>query len=77
MYHDHGKTVGSGNDKHPLWFRRAIDIDGIVNIFATQHPRPGVVPPYTDYMGTICSCEGYGFQAVYSGIPYINPRVWV
>ena len=34
----------------------------------------GVLP----YMGYICICryEGYGFQAVYSGIGYINQRVW-
>ena len=25
----------------------------------------------------MCHCEGYGFQAVYSGIGYINQRVWV
>ena len=25
----------------------------------------------------MCRCEGYGFQAVYSGIGYINQRVWV
>ena len=25
----------------------------------------------------LCRCEGYGFQAVYSGIGYINQRVWV
>ena len=24
-----------------------------------------------------CRCEGYGFQAVYSGIGCINQRVWV
>ena len=23
----------------------------------------------------MCHCEGYGFQAVYSGIGYINQRV--
>ena len=28
------------------------------------------------YIG-MCHCEGYGFQAVYSGIGYINQRVWV
>ena len=28
------------------------------------------------YIG-MCRCEGYGFQAVYSGIGYINERVWV
>ena len=35
----------------------------------------GVLP----YMGFIdmCRCEGYGFQAVYSGIGFINQRVWV
>ena len=35
----------------------------------------GVLP----YMGHIvmCRCEGYGFQAVYSSIGYINQTVWV
>ena len=35
----------------------------------------GVLP----YMGCIgmCRCEGYGFQAVYSRIGYINQSVWV
>ena len=35
----------------------------------------GVLP----YMGHIrmCRCEGYGFQAVYSSIGYINQSVWV
>ena len=35
----------------------------------------GVLP----YMGYIvmCRCEGYGFQAVYSRIGYINQSVWV
>ena len=28
------------------------------------------------YIG-MCRCEGYGFQAVYSGIGYIIQRVWV
>ena len=32
--------------------------------------------PYMDYIG-MYRCEGYGFQAVYSGIGYINQRVWV
>ena len=34
------------------------------------------VLPYIGYMG-MCRCEGYGFQAVYSRIGYINQRVWV
>ena len=34
------------------------------------------VLPYMSYIGT-CRCEGYGFQAVYSRIGYINQSVWV
>ena len=34
------------------------------------------VLPYMGYIG-MCRCEGYGFQAVYSRIRYINQRVWV
>ena len=35
-----------------------------------QYPGGGVLP----YMGHVgmCRCEGYGFQAVYSSIGYIN-----
>ena len=35
---------------------------------------PGVVLPYMGHIG-MCRCEGYGFQAVYSSIGYINQRV--
>ena len=45
------------------------------NMFMT-HPRGGGVLPYMDYIG-MCRCEGYGFQAVYSRIGYINQGVWV
>ena len=31
---------------------------------------------YMGYIG-MCRCEGYGFQAVYSGIGCINQSVWV
>ena len=34
----------------------------------------GRLLPYMGYIGTF-HCEGYGFQAVYSGIGYINQRV--
>ena len=34
------------------------------------------VLPYMGYIG-VCRCEGYGFQAVYSRIGYINHSVWV
>ena len=37
---------------------------------------PGGVLPYIVYIG-MCRCEGYGFQAVYSRIGYINQSVWV
>ena len=41
------------------------------------HSAEGVgVLPYMGYMG-MCRCEGYGFQAVYSRIGYINQSVWV
>jgi len=36
----------------------------------------GVSLPYMGYIG-MCRCDGYGFQAVYSRIGYINPSVWV
>ena len=37
-------------------------------------PGEGVLP-YMGYIG-MCHCEGYGFQAVYSSIGYINQSVW-
>ena len=38
----------------------------------------GGVLPYMGYIGIgMCRCEGYGFQAVYSRIGYINQSVWV
>ena len=36
----------------------------------------GGVLPYMGYVG-MCRCEGYGFQAVYSRIGYVNQSVWV
>ena len=41
-----------------------------------QAHGPGGVLPYMGYIG-MCRCEGYGFQAVYSSIGYINQSVWV
>ena len=46
---------------------------------AQSKPKCGGSPgglPYMGYIG-MCHCEGYGFEAVYSGIGYINQRVWV
>ena len=39
-------------------------------------PGGGGVLPYMGYIG-MCRCEGYGFQAVYSRIGYINQNIWV
>ena len=39
-------------------------------------PGGGGVLTYMGYIG-ISRCEGYGFQAVYSRIVYINQSVWV
>ena len=36
----------------------------------------GGVLSYMGYIG-MCHCDGYGFQVFYSGIGYINERVWV
>ena len=36
----------------------------------------GGVLPYMGYIG-MCRCKGYGFQAIYSWIGYINQSVWV
>ena len=36
----------------------------------------GGILPYMSFIG-MCRCEGYGFQAVYSRIGYINQSVWV
>ena len=36
----------------------------------------GGVLPYMGYIG-MCRWEGYGFQAVYSRIGYINQNIWV
>ena len=40
------------------------------------HLRSRGVLPYMGYIG-MCRCEGYGFQAVYSTIGYINQNIWV
>ena len=42
---------------------------------STRGGRGGLLP-YMGYIG-MCHCEGYGFQAVYSRIGYINQSVWV
>ena len=41
------------------------------NSYTGEGGGGGEVLPYIDYIG-MCRCEGYGFQAVYSRIEYIN-----
>ena len=48
----------------------------LVKFRLVQDPRGRGVLPYMGYIG-MCCCEGYGFQAVYSSIGYINQSVWV
>ena len=40
------------------------------------NPGGGGVLPYMGYIG-MSRGEGYGFQAVYSSVGYINQSVWV
>ena len=39
-------------------------------------PGGGGVLSYMGHTG-MCRCEGYGFQAAYSSMGYINQSVWV
>ena len=44
--------------------------------YRTLPQQPGGTAIYIGYLG-MCRCEGYGFQAVYTGIGFINRGVWV
>ena len=46
----------------------------VVNNKESRQARGGGALPYMGYIG-MCRCEGYGFQAVYSRIGYINQSV--
>ena len=54
---------------------RLDDKDVVYSVFQ-RLIGPGGALPYMGYIG-MCRCEGYGFQAVYSRIGYINQSVWV
>ena len=54
-----------------------LSLDGIYRVNTlTGPPQGAMVLPYMGYIG-MCPCEGYGFQAVYSSIGYINVCVWI
>ena len=64
-----------------LYFRLAPDklkkeLVIIENLHILRDFIPEGVLPYMGYIG-MCRCEGYGFEAVYSRIGYINQSVWV
>ena len=48
----------------------------ILFLFTRRLSSGGEVLPYMGYVGMRCP-KGYGFQTVYSGIRYVNQRVWV
>ena len=56
--------------------RRLLPCPARAFVFFLSASLPGGVLPYMCYIG-MCRCEGYGFQAVYSRIGYINQSVWV
>ena len=60
--------------------RASCFITGSKHFETVESTRPaapeGGVLPYTGHIG-MCRCEGYGFQAVYSSIAYINQSVCV
>ena len=70
----HLKTVYDATRK--LSTKKGKTMDMIKSKEGVLLTKPGGALPYMGYIGT-CRCEGYGFQAVYSRIGYINQSVWV
>ena len=58
---------------HILFLRR-IQCHRLTDSQAQARGEGGGVLPYMGYIG-MCRCDGYGFQAVYSRIGYINQSV--
>ena len=54
----------------------ACSFSHFVNNSAKHQVPGGGGLPYMGFIG-ICRCEGYGFQAVYSRVGYINQSAWV
>ena len=72
MQVEHGKSQGGISTTGFKATERKVRL---FYVHMVVRPGRGVLP----YMGHIgmCRCEGYGFQAVYSSIGYINQSVWV
>ena len=56
--------------------KAASGVLGEVDFLAGKVAGGGGLLPHMGYTG-MWRCEGYGFQAVYSSIGYINQSVWV
>ena len=68
-----------GNFLHKIgtvWDNLRNELDELNGASTVSVLKPGGTLPYMGYIG-MCRCEGYGFQAVYSRIGYINQSVWV
>ena len=68
-----------GNFLHKIrtvWDNLRNELDELNGASTVSVLKPGGALPYMGYIG-MCCCEGYGFQAVYSRIGYINQSVWV
>ena len=66
-----------GNKNFQADGRRANNIcSGHQGVLQLRQPKLAAQQPRGGHMG-MCHCEGYGFQAVYSSIGYINQSVWV
>ena len=57
-------------------FEPRVHFKSRLSLIVRVNAVPGGALPYMGYIG-MCRCEGYGFQAVYSRIGYINQSVWL
>ena len=55
----------------------SVSISASSGVQACSVPRGGDTAIYGLYTVGMCHFEGYGFQAVYSSIAYINQSFWV
>ena len=62
-------------NKSPLLWQNLSQMETVIDYLYPSKQAEGVLP-YMGYIG-ICRREGYGFQAVYSSVGYINQSVWV
>ena len=73
---DHGAIFVINSADRSFVFYRINTGKTLRQVQLTPKCRGGGLLPYMGYIG-MCRCEGYGFEAVYSRIGYINGSVWV